>query len=1334
MVLNIQPSLPKDLQQKVALDYNPFTNADNNVSEESARYNQGQLIDSLMKTASGVPLNQSLRQLTPKEQQSGIQLPPQAITEQQAFDYYRAMAKDPTGVWADPENYANLSKAQLAEIQADNPELFKEVTKRYANQIRGATEKPGFIPDLRSEKKIRRTMDRLSAFGEQMKAEGIPGILKARERVTDKKLNSLSKKNYALKEKDRTALSRIVNDFETKATNPAENSFLTEVGDGNTLQTNIEIIENDLGVTPENRKYFSSVATLALANFSDVIKKHKHNSQLVGKYFGVDPQSIETDETISPDEAFGEDFFNDIGVEDKSIPGATSKESLNNLKLGIQRRNKQPIINGMMVTLDKFIRDTMNPNNIQSSLPSKSLKGAGSLLRYWTEEGLMSWGRTKKGIVTPIVHSNFGLGNISETELATAFDPSLRQKRYSTINAPTFPAIDPTPISEYTNWKQYTKGKDVTGRSSISKSFLSMMKRMPVRINGDMLYFLNKMNEEVNSTWEQDTAQNVGSTHPYAATLGEISISDAQTYIRRDQAAESKETDGVSRPSAPDLIQSHYITINNKLKDINQKFKEQQAGNLKYYPLWYKSGPTGRYFVMDSLFNHINDKGLIRSVLKIGNTQPIVINNTIAKEPRQALSLANQVFNTNRSGILLGETINERLQNLEPHQRQLLGFYYAMGKTANKYGIKNYRKTIENPIEAIENGIDALDSMAEQGIKFRSYLPTKEKPEGAMPNFNSLNPIEQEIFNGNKGEWQVPVSLAINASKFKEAIANNATEFTFDFTFEEDARQSNAALISTMIGDPSISGLLGILPEKAKEATDPVTGRSIPVKDLRELLVSTLPETVRATLNNEEDTEQERASAIIDYFDKVKNENNGAKTITRGLVVAGLYGKYPGRMYTEVEDMLAKTSDHTSILDSAYTVNNNLNREAMVQDLSQIYLTMAQEHMGNLMGYQGLMKSVGKLLGVLEGPTEIDGMFSGEKVLLGIEELYPTTTEEVVGDEVIKITEDVGGFTFPIFDRQTKAISSSPNVTSQRALRARESTGETLMAGDPRTAGFSELGSQVSRALPVNVIQNMDSLALAMSFMVAHGTNKVTPPEATAVHDAILSTADSVLLLNNAYNNIVPNIFAKGGQKFFTNLMKTLHKDTILPYMKLDDDARINIGTDIAVTSGGNLTQLSGITNYFDEIYTYIERDDFFTPEQLKRKRRYGNEIMNESNQEYANKMKEADIAFMAIAEENGYLAPRPNNLNSRSSYAVTGAQLKKLIMLMLEREGLLNKEFASQYSRAFGLDNVSKLSKNEINGRSYRNGNRYKQILNDLKDNSLYQFAKNKKYNRQLD
>lgn len=1466
MVLNIQSQrvkMPKDLQSK--LNVNPFVSGPD-ITEESAMYNQQQLTDALMKKSMDQDLNTQFRAPRNRDELSkadlkfdntrgfdNVRVPKyigaqEAVTEQEAFDYYTTMQNDQSGVWADPANYGELSRVELNAMRQDDEKNgtrnVAKGMKRFQRYLQGRSLTPDQPIDLRDTEAVRRTLRNVKKFRKAGVAQGFGDFLEPLSRPV-KSLNR--RKANDDKRKDRLStdsanfLVGMVNQLEKDAGSKIDpltgqgmktqsESFLNNRADSdptkvseNQNKSNWNVIEEAYGLNGENKKnkqFFTSTVVAGMTGIIDHLRMIKSDKQALSAFLTLPNASAEESVNVEMlTDEFVDDLDQDIDEELEQIAkkkdtSEIRKASLESLRKGFNVRGEQPILNSVVHRLDGFIRDNLAPGTHGNS----SMAAPGSLVRWFTEQGYLSWGRTKGGYLVPVIKENYQVQNLSQNELATAYNPALRHKKYSAVNASTFPITDDFNVKYKGDWKKFLDiSKDTTGRSSISRAFLSMMKSTPVSIDGDMLDILKQIydavvNEKLDSkfhkllksfnktgqeTGTQEQIQELamdeatsmtvkelgippgGSTHPFAHLLGEIDAASFNLYKMRDNKADPTQ-DIVERKDAHGLVNQHMVTIANRLEEIIQKYEQQEKSGVKQnYLQWYKSGGTGRYFVRDALFNHINDKGLIRTVLNVGHKVPLDLNKKEFKNFNSISSLAKDVYRTGGKGLAKWEKINAKLHALPAHQRQLMGFFYTLGKTADNIGLLESSTKLNNPEAAINHGIQSFDAMANKGATYRSWLrkpgdKISSENLGALPkDTETMDAVDQNIFR-KKGEWQYPLSIAMDASKLKEAIANNDNTFNFNFKFEQDARQSNAAMQSLLTGDSGVAGLLGIVEDQALMKM--LNGEEVPAADLRDLIISNIDEVVDLTLNNDDPEEKQRANAVKDYFKNAEKEF-GSKVVVGGLIVAGLYGKYPGYMYSEVETMLGKTNVQVTI----DNVSRNVTAEIMTayegdpsllqRDISQVYLQMANEHMKGLMGYQALVKSIGTMFGALDGPTEIAGFYPGENILLAIEELHNTTSEAVVGDALKREGTKVGGWFYPNLRKGRESISASPTVTSQRALEARreelikannewrsgkqfgehpsfqESMEElktryeeaekryldsgipieqvddlllplkqrveagpvlnptvvpSALRGEEGTERYRVLGSQVSRAFPVVAIQNMDSLALGMSFMVANG-NKMTPPAATAIHDAIISTADSVLLLNNAYNNIVPNVFARGGKEFLNRVVNGMWRDVVNPILRSPDDSKFNIGTEVAYSSAeaytdspfinsghleknnmSSLRNLSGITNYFDEIhYRYIEgAKEFLSPEQKTRKKIFNNTISDVTNEQWGNYKRHMDELVLEAAKRNGW---RPPGSANRSNYSVTGKDMKHLVVLMLEREGLLTEVKRDKIKKALG-------------------------------------------------
>lgn len=1356
--------MPKKVERgSKALGFSPFD--ERIVGKDSARYNEGQLLDAMLKIEQGLPLNQEFRgprgsaerdkriqgkaidnsgtrdiagNLPPKylEESGGIN----PITEQQAWDEFIAL-HGAEAEWANPENFQRMSQVRLAEIKEKYPEKYQAAVQRYDAYLRGKNTQYNVLPFLGTQEGLRVADKGARKFN---KALGITPLERTGQSKGSTKFKTLTDNN-------RNAIIETVKDMEGHMKGEGV-SFLSEVDEeGDSLQSNIEKMEEDLGVDSSNRRSFSSVATLSLASITSIFKKHKYNKQAIADYLGSNAAVFDSE--TEQDEWFDDDLAADELLEGRGAGGderISSEESLANLKEGVEYRHRQPILHGLMTNIDKFIKERMNPNG-RTVEGSDSLIGAGGLLRYWTEQGHISWGRTKKGYVIPIINNDVGLGNLSETELMVAFNPELRTRKFSTTQAANFPLGGNYNIDEIgKDWTTLLRpGVDYKGRSGISESFLTMMQNIRYSIDGDRLWFADQMHKEVDQDWLNEASTKgfvEGSSHPYAATFGGIGTNDYDTYARKDKKALEKargQGDQIERPKAADLVFQHKKTLANKIKAIIERYQEQVTEKVGYYVPWHKSPNTGRYYMDEELFNIINDKGVMRNLVNLGNMIPIALkgDKSVGKylsDPRGTLyPEVEALFSKGLpKGINWGQTIQQRLKALDPATRQLMGFYYALGHMASKYRInepagQTKKVDVSNHQKAISHGMASFEAIADIGNKFRKY-----KEQGALPKHEALSPIEREILTG-KGDWGSALSIVLDASRFKESVKKKSATFNFKFVFQEDSQQSNVMLISAFTGDFSMGRLLGMLPDLENDRTDPETGEAIPASNFRELLVYDIDKRTKTILNNTED--EKYADALSDYFKEVLSDTsiNGTKVITRGLQIATAYGKYAGYLYEEAEDMLDQTPKQRKILYDLYNAEDNKEgTERLIRDISQVYLNIANETMANVMGYQKTVKSVGQAIKTLNGPTEIPGAFPGESVNFGISELTDVDESQFIAEETKGITKRLGGWLFPELKKRKSALSAAPSVRNRAAMQAYQNQIDQAadpknpdiriaMQGSPETevfefgdylqdaqpeedgdgnvipftgrrsiksAPYGKTGSQIVNAMPVDIIQNMDSLMMAMSFLIAGSSDitkgkkaseltpeelaKVLPPAATAIHDAIYSTADSVLLLNNAYNNIAPHVIARGARNFIERLDNLVKKNCFEPILKKSDKDIINIGTQSRIADPSSYP---GITAYFDEIYLNLQKSFYEgKPEQAKRKRIVDNqEIENPdtgkpmTNEEWSNKLQDIDRKFLIQAEMFGYKSPLEKN---RERYSVTGGQLKALTMLFMEREGLLTE------------------------------------------------------------
>ena len=201
---------------------------------------------------------------------------------------------------------------------------------------------------------------------------------------------------------------------------------------------------------------------------------------------------------------------------------------------------------------------------------------------------------------------------------------------------------------------------------------------------------------------------------------------------------------------------------------------------------------------------------------------------------------------------------------------------------------------------------------------------------------------------------------------------------------ESDARQSNAGLISILVGDSNSASILGLLPQMLDTNEELHPG-------LREKIFSTVDEDVKATFTAPDDGPYKAAWGKLLSSLSVARGNRAAKDYARGLVVAGLYGKTSQKMYSEATDMLsqinAATYNNPELFEAFNELTSNysdgVNSMEILDDITDILTTASHSHMSKLNGYQTAMKSIGGAMAAINAPTSIRNMLGGIQQISG---------------------------------------------------------------------------------------------------------------------------------------------------------------------------------------------------------------------------------------------------------------------------------------------------------------------------------------------------------------
>jgi len=464
---------------------------------------------------------------------------------------------------------------------------------------------------------------------------------------------------------------------------------------------------------------------------------------------------------------------------------------------------------------------------------------------------------------------------------------------------------------------------------------------------------------------------------------------------------------------------------------------------------------------------------------------------------------------------------------------------------------------------------EVFNRVAAVGAKLNGWskgtLPTANDLAGMDVPKGSLNNFFE------KKEWGPRVSNAIMAFNMQKASKDGGGLVQLDATIETDASQSNAFIMSLMTGDLDITNILGNHVEA--EAFENV--RRL-YKDLRNKVATTISDDVDSTLTGPD--EAEKAVAIKNMFDKARQQDPSGfdKTYARGIVVAGLYGKYAEYMFTEVETMLGQIGNNGTGLDYLYNHVYKGNFKMLVEDIASIYATSMKKHLSNLQGFQQVFSSMGAIKAAFDGSSEIGG-FGNTKIDIGAIHATPYSDESNLNKSVLGLEDDL----IPLVG-SSKSLASpgdvGRNMDEVNEMKARVAKlNLNILDLQEAITEHTTFGDKARKTLPVALTQSGDAYQMAAAIVYANQNNpNAEPLNVKSIHDATITAPGSTLLLYNSYNNISPHIMATNAKPIFDGLYQSMMDD----YKAAHKDVVANKGANI-----GMLGKYKGLSGFFDRIY-----------------------------------------------------------------------------------------------------------------------------------------------------
>jgi len=936
----------------------------------------------------------------------------------------------------------------------------------------------------------------------------------------------------------------------------------------------------------------------------------------------------------------------------------------------------EPMLNQMVTSVtDDMLKFSANPNqeNTQETVQN-TRDNAITFIKDLTDQGQIKWARSKKGKVIPLLGDNLGLLNMEAAgKLNKLYDVSSRGSVATSLKAPKFPAMNQSILTESVQ-KVFMDKRGSVKSTKASEAFIQLQGSIPIGVNPVLYSIQNKMFSTIQE----------GKDPIFNSTLSELDNTYKENLIKKH-----------GEQKANQIMDQKKAQLNKEMGDIEVRSKEL----VPSYLINKQSPATLRYFHISNNLSIMNQKGTTRSSFSFTGTQPIKVDfnsGLWSQGAPKVVSIANRIYsNVTGKGVDRGQNIQRSLYNLKknnPSEFQAINMYYNLGAQMAKHidpaSAKNFsRDRLNNkpiskwvPLDYITFGTTALGKAASLGKEL-----IDANNNNTVVDFARNNPWMTE-----KGEWQYPSSVLIDA--YQLSIAKPGSHIKLQNMMEADARQSNAGLISILVGDSNSASILGLLPQMLDTNEELHPG-------LREKIFSTVDEDVKATFTAPDDGPYKAAWGKLLSSLSVARGNRAAKDYARGLVVAGLYGKTSQKMYSEAEDFFDKVNraavnspelnDAWNEMRSTYAGNDL----RMLNDMTDLYTYSMEKHMSKLNGYQITMRALGTAMAAINAPSTITNMLGGVQELSAgniSPELERAVNDQVVDGLNIK-TDKIAGMNIPRF-------------TVQRDYAG---VADTRLEGDDKYE--YRPGTKQRNAWPVDVIQGGDSTIMTLAVLAMNspdGGFKGNPVQAVSIHDALITGPEGHLLSTNSYNNIAIPAYAKQAPNMITKIVDN-YNDRLNTVKEKHGKEGANIGTRFLGEESNN-NSFHGLTGYFDKMYdnvygansqAIVESPDlsidnnqsttFLEPYQLAR---------SKTKRDITVKSNLRNKAILEAAAIHGWLAPTESNIKAREFNKVNGKDFIALVDIMRASSGLLNRGETLHPSLAKAYNSLPSEAKPSLN------------------------------------
>ena len=989
--------------------------------------------------------------------------------------------------------------------------------------------------------------------------------------------------------------------------------------------------------------------------------------------------------------------------------GQIAEESLETFGEATRELGSQGPIRGVLDTINQSMRAKLNPGGevLPYSQPAgtnvENFSAAAAVMAHWINQGWLTLGKDKKGQILPFLTEAGRLQASNSFFFRDVFNPQKRQQRQDQSgfsgNLTQSTTIAPFDNKYITQQNQAYSGKGGVNLNSHALSSTAITHLNSVFVTADpvttplAMYMFQTVQKELQSkldgpSVQQETAASIFGEQGVAPQETPRVFSEnkqfAEALGQLDEATWNEYYKGfLNEGMQPDqAVQKANKLITDRMAQIAKHF-EKHLPTLAQQPMatTINSSPvTRRFFVTGAETSYQAHSGTVRVATTWANVTPTVGVNQemIDSVARKAKIIFNRGGHTGEAG---GMHVIEKLHNLPETELNVLDTLLVIGATyarsspgdaarfAAANNLPSSHKLWEYP-DFIKFGRESLGKAAERGRLLQEYggqIPVGPDQPAWLAN---------ELDHG-KGEWQYGLSVYDSARKLQQAIDAGGGTVYLNHQWETDSTQSNAFIMSTMMGDDNIMGLLG----KFLQYGDLEKG------DLRIRAAETLVQAREGKIADVENAfggDPQLATVWKDFLGPLSGQPFFAKAYGRGIVVAGLYGKTPWKMFKEGNKFLSHKDivPHIPKLNQYYESKfGDQAQDKMLEDVSNLFAVSMNRHMASLTGYQTMMKNLLDVLAVGGDVTQIESLIPNEDILLATEEVRPLYNKSDMIDYISgrsdtaprQVTSEVGGegqgqATIGHVQRDVSLASQGDRGAGQR--------GE----GEYADSSKNYYGAAARAAISPNLIQSGDTFGIIVATLLSNskrGPNEV-PKNIRAIHDAIISGAGSTSLSLVAYNDVFPYLVQKQAQNYPNRLFKTAQESVRRVVQNATGD-RIVIGDsgDQRALMGyydrhwgkmkGSALKPEQLAELSPDEKVVYEEEGFFPKRILDR--------MTPEAREGVNKSIQRSREIVEFGIKNGWVPPLPANKEKRRHLAVNKEQFIKLMLGLLEGNGLAGND-----------------------------------------------------------